>query len=285
MATRPFLQHHSVRALLEADGTTDVPDLAIQRMAQAWVAKCSLLGWDGPPFDMELMASLRGYEVMYTRALADDQSGCILAGSRRILINVRLPRRRQRYTIAHEIAHTFFPDFGSAPAHEAPHIEYDFSEQSPVEQLCQIAAAELLMPLDSFRAARIGTLALAAPIKRLAEMFDASFEAIARRWVSLSPPTATLIHARPADGGLVVGGSIRGGELVPPLRRGTRLPDETLPVRLWKRARRINVPLPPEGIGEYWHGFGGVQRCFVEATPLPLEWAPPTSILCITHRI
>ena len=70
-AGRAFLRHPSVRALLEAVGTTTNPDEAMRVRAQALVDRASCLGWAGPPFDLELLASLAGYRVHYTDALTD----------------------------------------------------------------------------------------------------------------------------------------------------------------------------------------------------------------------
>jgi hypothetical protein len=147
-----FLAHPTVRALLDADVTTSEPDVAIRRRARDLVAWARGMGWDGPPFDLELLASLCGFRVEYT-PLGARQDGWIDSWRRRILINAEMHELRQRFTLAHEIAHTLLPDFGLGTSSVDVDGDYEWAEQSPPEQLCQVAAAELLMPADAFREA------------------------------------------------------------------------------------------------------------------------------------
>jgi Zn-dependent peptidase ImmA (M78 family) len=56
---------------------------------------------------------------------------------------------RIRFSIAHEIAHTFFPDFSERVRNREDTKELGVDRE--VEFLCNIAAAEIVMPVGSFR--------------------------------------------------------------------------------------------------------------------------------------
>lgn len=291
---RAFLRHPSVRALLDADGTTQEPDVAMRRRARDLVERALRKGWEGPPFDLEILASLRGYRVEYTEALGEGQDGCIDAGShRRIRISTRLPRVRQRFTIAHEIAHTLLPDFGTGAHHHDARAGYEWAQQSPIEQLCQIGAAELLLPLAPFHAACGDEPASVSGILRVAEQFDASFEAVARHWILLSPPSSSLVMVRSvippmagvASPGLEVFHAMRGGGRPIYLAKGSTTPRDSVVECVWDRAYTTEErPCREEAI-EDWTHLNGLGRCHVEAVTLPLNWEMPESILCLLHGI
>jgi IrrE N-terminal-like domain len=97
-----FWTNRSVLAL----GAED-PETEILERAQRMVLEAVELGWAGPPFDPFELARLRGLEIMPREDLYDAR--VLSAGSRlRIEYNPARPRARQRYSIAHEIAHTLF---------------------------------------------------------------------------------------------------------------------------------------------------------------------------------
>ena len=138
--------HPSVLALLAVHGGDD-PDAAIRQRARALVAEVMDLGWEGPPFSMRELASVRGYRVSESDTLSGDQDAFITAGQ--IVVNASVAPVRQRYSIAHEIGHTLFPDFGEEIARQA-RIWLRPKDESELEQLCQSAAAEFLMPVSIF---------------------------------------------------------------------------------------------------------------------------------------
>ena len=235
---RAFLRHPSIQALLASDGTTSSPDEAMRRRARALVDRALKLGWEGPPFDLDLLASVAGYRV-HTETLGEGQDGCVDAVTRRILVSARLPPPRRRFTVAHELAHTLLPDFGGGVTMHHASAEHDWAEQSPLEQICQVGAAELLMPLAPFRAACDGEPMAIQGIARVAAHFEASFEAVARRWVSLVPSGTSLVVARPMHphGDLTVIASVRGGTGKPlHLPWGKVLPRGSVAYRVWERA-------------------------------------------------
>ena len=66
----------------------------------------------------------------------------------RIEYNPNRPRERRRYSVAHEIAHTLFPDCAKRVRHRGSHHgKRPGSDDWQLEALCNIAAAEILMPV------------------------------------------------------------------------------------------------------------------------------------------
>lgn len=101
-------------------------------------------GWAGPPYDPILLAARRGIRVEPNESILDARLVPEGGGSAVIEYNPNRPDPRVRFSIAHEIAHTLFPDYRDAvrnrEAAPVPAGEYE------VEMLCNMAAAELLMP-------------------------------------------------------------------------------------------------------------------------------------------
>lgn len=107
-------------------------------------------------------------------------------------VNPEQPRVRRRFSIAHEIGHTFFPGFETRLHCRKP-VETDWADQvDVVESLCDVAAAELLLPRPWFGAAA-GGVGDAAGLVRLADEWDASRVATLRRYAEVDPrPVATV---------------------------------------------------------------------------------------------
>ena len=133
--------HPSVLALA-GDGN---PLETIIEMARNVVAKAFDQGWSGPPFDPFELAALQRISVA---ARHDVRDARIVAANRRgfrIEFNPSRPRARLRYSIAHEIAHTLFPDCSDQVRNRLHHQE-SVGESWQLESLCNVAAAEFLMP-------------------------------------------------------------------------------------------------------------------------------------------
>ena len=161
------------------------------------VARATEIGWEGPPFDITQLASLRGLEVVASDSFADDQDACIVPG--RVLVNARKPPVRQRYSVAHEVAHTLFPDYEEELERAGGRLWRRGGDESEFESLCQTAAAELLLPLEPFLAARARHSQGLAGVVRLAVDFETSIEAAARRWVDTTEEPAAVLFLRPRD--------------------------------------------------------------------------------------
>lgn len=93
-------------------------------------------------------------------------------------------KRRERFTLAHELIHTFFYDLNAPvpkPAKKSPKGEY-------LERLCHIGAASLLVPEDLLwrELKSKGRVASVDSIIELAKVFDVSVEVMVRRFHELS---------------------------------------------------------------------------------------------------
>lgn len=190
---RPEQRLHPIvrRLLTEEPGSRSPEDAILLRVNRAIVLARSL-GWRGPPFDIEELASILRLRVEYTDKLPSGQSGAIVEGTPvKILVAASDPKMRQRYTIAHEIAHTLLP--GPFEGLESVAWTYRMDSQSPIETLCQIAASEFLMPTEIAQRFVEGASLLGSML-RIRDSFEVSNEAAARKVVALIPqPAAGLL--------------------------------------------------------------------------------------------
>jgi hypothetical protein len=102
-----------------------------------------------------------------------------------ILYNPNRPKARIVFTVAHEITHTLFPNSISGARFRSI-TNPDSREANELERLCDLGAAELVMPLDEFQRQVSGEYSLSA-VDRLAGHFSTSFEATAFRLASAHP--------------------------------------------------------------------------------------------------
>jgi len=97
---------------------------------------------------------------------------------------------RQRFTVLHEAGHTLLPGFAEARQYRCA------GPKTRDEQLCDMAAAELLLPRRFF----LSDLRDAGPgldgVEALAADYEASIEATALRAVDLAPRRAMLLVLR-----------------------------------------------------------------------------------------
>jgi hypothetical protein len=154
-----------------------------------------------PPIDLRVVASYQG--VRDIRVSPSPWAGSLFADGDELVIQVRStdgPRRR-RFSGFHELGHTFMPGYRVKR-------QYRCDPSAPlrrdgVEALCDVAASELLFPARFFDADLDQTSFGTDGIEDLAERYDASFEATARRFVDRWPEPALLavleVRNKPAD--------------------------------------------------------------------------------------
>jgi hypothetical protein len=168
----------AARRLLDMAGVDTVPE-AVRALVTSLRA-----GTDCPPTDLEAIA--RRLDV--TEIVGDDLpvSGELRradGGGFVIAYSTYSSRVRQRFTIAHELAHTLFERSG--PRSPRGGVE--------LERLCDLIAAEILLPSDIFREAA-GATPSAADVLRLAKLFETSVTATALRCCELDGCSAFEIH-------------------------------------------------------------------------------------------
>jgi hypothetical protein len=104
-------------------------------------------------------------------------------GATKAVLDAGDPIERQRFSLAHEIVHTFFFEV----LHEA-----DQAASQLHEQLCDAGAAELLMPADSFRTELESSTLSLGHLQGLATKFRATLQATSRRAMDLSEDQAAV---------------------------------------------------------------------------------------------
>jgi hypothetical protein len=117
----------------------------------------------------------------------------------RIEYNPNRSRGRVHYSIAHEIAHTFFNDCGETVRHRIDRAAAPADEWQ-LEALCNIGAAEILMPQESL--GRLDDLELTVErIRTLRKEFAVSTEAILIRVAELARYRGGVFAASRAESG------------------------------------------------------------------------------------
>ncbi len=137
-----YWTHPSIRQL----GTED-PVAFITHKARDLVLSGIERGWSGPPYDPSALAELLNISLLPTENVVDARTRSE-AGKYQIEFNPMRPAARLRFSIAHEIGHTLFPDCAYAIRNRATH-EQMAGDEWQLEMLCNIAASEILMPVGS----------------------------------------------------------------------------------------------------------------------------------------
>lgn len=124
------------------------PVITIVDRVQSMVLNAVEHGWDGPPFDPFALADLLKISVIPFEGVRDARLVPERGGRLRIEYNPNRSKARIRYSIAHEIGHTLFPDCRERIRNRAARFHVS-GEDWQLEMLCNIAAAEILMPVGS----------------------------------------------------------------------------------------------------------------------------------------
>ena len=174
------------------------PIAAVMARARQMVVKAMDDDWSGPPYEPARLAAILGMEVRQNEDVADARlvpggsSGD--SGKATIEYNPNRPRTRIRFSIAHEIAHTLFPDH----AERIRNRSYDtaLNTDLEVELLCNMAAAEILMPVVPGSEDNLETAPLAmADIVRMRDKFGVSTEAMMIRLSGITAHHAIIFCA------------------------------------------------------------------------------------------
>ena len=148
------------------------------------------------PVDVRMLASFR--DISEISEVDQAEAGCIFCEGERLLIQLRgsdSPERR-RFTICHEILHTFFPGFREERRTRTDTTVGNFDRNHLEEYLCDLGAAELLLPREPFLAA-LPARPRIDDVITLAATFTASLEATAIRVVNLAAVPMALVVLEP----------------------------------------------------------------------------------------
>ncbi len=174
------------------------PIEAITEKAQDVVFKALEEGWSGPPFDPVALARILGIKVVPRNnvsgdAIRDDRIVPETTGGLTIEFNPNKPPARIRYSICHEIAHSFFFDCGERVRYRLAPEEMHGTDRQ-LELLCNLGAAELLMPIGSFHKLPYDKIGI-DKVLDLRKEFEVSTEAVLLRTVKLSEKPLAVFSA------------------------------------------------------------------------------------------
>ncbi len=174
--------------LVQTTGSA-TPEDAIRKSAKQLVAQyVALFDQLDIPIDVAALASLRDIResndlpvLSEDAELAPDGRGGV-----EMRVNPDRPETRKRFSIAHEISHTFFPEYQVKEWCRTDARYRDRSDPSQyLEMLCDIGAAELLLPEPWF-SDDAALIQCAGDLSNLALKYHASREATLRRYAELS---------------------------------------------------------------------------------------------------
>jgi Zn-dependent peptidase ImmA (M78 family) len=172
--------HPSVQAIArEHDPVAFITD-----RARALVFSAFHEGWSGPPFDPCELANFLRMEVSANDNVLDARIAQTKGGRLRIEFNPNRVLSRVRYSIAHEIAHSLFPDCAGY-TRERQLKGHMRGDDWQLEMLCNLGAAELLMPIGTFEELAKETLGIDR-IMNLRSQYGVSTEALLLRIVKLT---------------------------------------------------------------------------------------------------
>jgi O-acetyl-ADP-ribose deacetylase (regulator of RNase III) len=179
------------KSVLRFAGNND-PINVITEKARDVVMSAVQNGWQGPPFDPFKLAN---FLSITTTPRDDVMDARIVPGPSRnphIEFNPNRSLGRIRFSIAHEIAHTLFEDF-SETVRNRKRTNIRERDDWQLELLCNLAAAELLMPtgseIDPHSQITIEN------ILRLQRLFNVSTEAISLRLAKITLEACTIFAA------------------------------------------------------------------------------------------
>jgi len=153
-------------------------------------------GWNGPPFDPFYLAKRLGIDVIPREDVLDARL-LVKSGKIEIEYNPNMSKSRIRFSIAHEIAHTFFPDYKESVHHRRGKDKRNDDWQ--LELLCNVSAAEILMPVGPNFDRKNFPITIDKAIE-IHDKFDVSIEAALLRLCKLTErPVIMFAASRETD--------------------------------------------------------------------------------------
>src|SRR6266571_862084 len=175
------------------------PVQVVTERARAIAMEAMDAGWSGPPFDPLGLARFLRVDALAREDVRDARTVVSQQGNPLIEYNPTRSRGRVRYSLAHEIAHTLFSDWDEQVRSRAESHELE-GDDWQLEALCNIAAAEFVMPIGSFTdlaTPDVGVDVLLEEQKR----YEVSMEAILIRAVHLRSDPCAMFCASPIEKG------------------------------------------------------------------------------------
>lgn len=242
-------KHPSVKKLLKVSNSEN-PVKIITDKARDLALSAFNEGWSGPPYDPIELAQMLGINIVPNDAINDARI-IPIENSYRIEYNPFQNLRRINFSLAHEIAHTLFPDCNERIRNR----EDKRSKEWEVELLCNIGAAEILLPYGEFSSDVNKMHINLDTIKFLADKYKVSLESVLIRLCEVTYKTCLFAIATFADveqKELIVDYCQSSKDSAISLSRGTVIPKESI----------IHDCLNPGWTAygkEQWLSFNGVE--------------------------
>jgi hypothetical protein len=187
--TTPLTTRELIDALVQSTAAPD-PITAIRVRARNAIERFrATFGEPTMPLDIEALASFLGIGLSDDAPSHSEDAELVPVGNGRVAIRINSdrPETRRRFSVAHEITHTFFPNFQTKTwcRTDARYRRRD-NPDDLLEMLCDIGASELVLPAPWFikDAAAVTT---GAGLVDLARKHTASREATLRRFAETHP--------------------------------------------------------------------------------------------------
>ena len=178
--------HNSVLRLIEHHKQiSEDPEEILRNLVREKLTEARSFIWDGPPFDPQILASIIGIPCEKSDKLFRSEDAELHPtedGKLVIRYNPDKPKTRQNFSIAHEIAHTFFPEYGDQ--YKARHRIGQFNPENEVEFLCDLGAGEIIMPTPEFDLDVKSMGISLKTLEKLSKLYEASSEATAIRMIT-----------------------------------------------------------------------------------------------------
>lgn len=148
-------------------------------------------GWNGPPFDPLSLAKHLGFSIVPAEDILDARL-IPQEGNDQIEYNPNRARTRIKFSIAHEIAHTLFPDYKKGIHHRSkPSIG---SDEWQLELLCNVAAGEILMPFGPESDLQNTPITMNKLVE-IQKKYDVSMESVLLRMIKITNQPITIFAA------------------------------------------------------------------------------------------
>lgn len=193
--TKQF-QYWTHPSVLKLAGNSDPIDV-LDKKARSVVLDALQKGWKGPPYDPCKLAEYLKINTHPNSEVFEARTLPIGQGNVRIEYNPNKPRRRIRFSLAHELAHTLFPDCSKSVRQRLR--SFDMRDDDwQLELCCNVAASEFLMPIGIGRRIEKEPVTV-ANILLLEDEYDVSTEAISLRLAHLTNEPCTIFVASRAS--------------------------------------------------------------------------------------
>ncbi len=167
---------------MELAGDAD-PVQAVTEQARLLTMKAMQEGWSGPPYDPFALAEYMKIAVVAREDIPEARTVSSRSGYV-IEFNPNRPRNRIRFSVCHELAHTLFPDCHERIRNRVTHRDTK-GDDWQLETLCNIGAAELIMPIGSMAGSEGERLTIDG-ILEARKRYEVSSEAVLLRAIRIT---------------------------------------------------------------------------------------------------